>query len=187
MQIANKALLLAWLFVTNVSFAQDSKKFDCLAGLCLGDQSPPVPKGPVTVSNDIWEREVIICSGRIVEVTIQKGWSQTNHVWNNLEKDATIFVGHKNATTHYESFMLAVIDKLVKLGWRSENDNKFQEIGGMFITPLVHKDVNGKRIVMVSFPPPEAISAFKGGWMFGIMSTHPDRATLCEKSDMSGL
>lgn len=175
---------------SNASFANE-RNYDCLAGTCINS---PVMKGSAlqvsveTVGAEKWQREVVVCSGKIVEIAIMRGWSQSHHTWDKHSKEATVMMGSKDATMLFEGFMVGTIEKLVKLGWYSaNNDNKVTNMGGILLAPMIHPNIKGGRVLVFTYPTAEAIQQSQAGWMLGIMSMHPERDKLCEAADSYGL
>ena len=48
--------------------------YDCLAGICLNTPATSVPDKLVTVSKVVAHREVEVCSGRVVEISVYAKW-----------------------------------------------------------------------------------------------------------------
>lgn len=183
MLVRSLALALTFGFVASAAWAETptAPKRDCLAGICLGSTvTGPIQNSIVTVSDHKWERSVEICSGKVVGITIQTGWTLPGFVWNDLSLGATTNLllyeeeeddGFADAAAVFGRVTSALSD----LGW--------QETGSLTSKspePPYVKRVFGNPAVLDSRLLLFGKSPDERGAVVVLFSRHADKKALCD-------
>lgn len=155
-------------------------KRDCLAGICLGSTvTGPIQNSTVTVSDRKWERSVEICSGKVVGITIQTGWTLPGFVWNDLSLGATtnllLYEEDDDGFADAAAVFGRVTSALSDLGW--------QETGSLTSKspePPYVKRVFGNPAVLDSRLLLFGKSPDERGAVVVLFSRHADKKALCD-------
>ena len=170
---------ILWALMFGAALAQDpeTKKYDCLAGLCLNAKAMPA-KAVTVVSDHKWTREAEICSGKIVSITISTGWVQPDFEWSNLLPGTSTPIGVGENGTAAVVVHKRVQKAMENKGWIPYHYDK--EAKAML---LAHPEVAGSRAIFFE----RSKGSGPQGWGVSLSSIHPDRRDLCRSKTEEGL
>lgn len=171
---------ILWALMFGAALAQDpeTKKYDCLAGLCLNAKAVSPAKTVTVVSDHKWTREFEVCSGKIVGITISAGWAQPGFVWTNLLSGTSTSIGRDEDGTAAVVVHKRVQGAMEAKGWTPFHYDK--DTKGML---LAHPDVVGHRAIFFE----RSSNSEPLGWGVTLISMHPDRQDLCRAKNEQGL
>lgn len=145
--------------------------YDCLAGVCLNAPATRIADKLVTVSEVVMHREVEVCSGRVVEISVWAAW-----VIEGYGKFVDILPGAQHRAygdgEAASNLYFRVTSEMGALGW---------DFLGEDHTLATRGDKRGWRA-----------TAFErgqngGSWYVTLKTTHPDKDALCAPKRQQGL
>jgi hypothetical protein len=151
--------------------------YDCLAGICLNAPASSVPDKLVTVSEVKMHRKVEVCSGRVVEVTVQAGW-----VHPGYGGYVDILSGAQHATysdgAPATDHVNQIVSEMEVMGWELLDGEALRFGYERWYESATKK---GRRASGWS-------RADNGGaWSMYLTTTHPDYTALCAPKRQQGL
>lgn len=172
-------MMYATLLALSLLFAQagaetPAVKRDCLAGLCLGSRSAPVPKSVVTVAEKTWQRDVKVCRGQIVQIGLtavfESRFDSSRHVLAGAVHKVSD--GDDGRTANY--YAQNLISTLQQLGW-SEIDQAGE------ITFYRNSETSDLRAFLIERRGSSTV------WVVHLGTLHIDERELCADVRTQGL
>lgn len=187
-------LALYLLMLGLVEAAEPDFPLDCLAGICLGDPGSET-KGSAKVAGRTWHLATEVCSGQVVAVGIETGWSSFQNTKPNwpLKGLPVAFVTEWDAFDEPKRYYDEVLQSMSEMGWVVSTFREDRPeippytgipVRGSAESFATHPDKKGKRQVFYSY---SIIGAFLKGASMTLRTIHPDYATLCAPKRQEGL
>lgn len=166
---------------------------DCLAGICLGDPGPET-KGSAKVAGRTWHLTTEVCSGQVVVIGIETGWSSFRDAKPNwpLKGMPVAFVTEWDAFDEPKRYYDGVLQSMSEMGWvvspfREDRPNipyVGEHVRGYAESFATRPDKKGKRQAFYSY---SIIGAFLKGASMTLRTIHPDYTALCAPKRQQGL
>ena len=165
---------------------------DCLAGICLGEPGPET-KSSAKVAGRSWHLTTEVCSGQIVVVGIETGWSSFRDAKPNwsLKGLPVAFVTEWDALDEPKRYYDEVLQTMSEMGWvvkpfrEDRPEIPFADhTQGSAVNFATHPRKKGERQIFYSY---SIVGAFLKGASMYLSTTHPDYLTLCAPKRQQGL
>ena len=164
--------------------AEEEASYDCLAGVCLNATVSSIPDRIVTVSEHQWNREVEVCSGRVVSVGIEAGWATENFTWTDIPASA-VQPQDRYSPLNTEQRLHSAMSEL---GWRTKLGSEDLPWTQALPSSYFHPEKKGIRnLTLVGTYTQNGAVTYTQNAAILLTTRHPNKRNLCRAKRQQGL